>query len=149
MRSDIIKIAGLMLIFSALLFSQERERWKSPDKLYPLIHIDKKGPVGFDTERPLSLPVSLFIFSYRHIISEHDGDNCPFHPSCSEFLLSAAKSEGLIEGGLIFWDRFTRDVNVFGRREKYTVYKNGRYYDPPWHYSSRRTIYNYAAENEK
>ncbi len=136
----------ILFLFSfCTLYSQETSRWGAAAKPYPSLPVNHKGPITFDIDDPASLPVDAFIFIYRHGISEHDGDNCPFHPSCSSFLLDAVKSEGLITGGLMFWDRFTRDVNIYNRKDKYTIHSSGRFYDPPFYYSSSRNIYNYES----
>jgi putative component of membrane protein insertase Oxa1/YidC/SpoIIIJ protein YidD len=71
------------------------------------------------------------INTYWIFISDLDGDNCPFHPSCSSFFLESIEETNLIQGTLMFFDRFTRDSNPVNREEHYPVYKNYRFYDPP------------------
>lgn len=68
--------------------------------------------------------------AYWYFISDLDGDNCPFRPSCSAFFVEAAKETNIIQGTLMFFDRFTRDYNFIGRRDHYPRVKDGHYYDP-------------------
>jgi len=59
-----------------------------------------------------------------------DGENCPFNPSCSGFLIEAIKETNLPQGTLMFFDRFTRDLNIFGRMNHYPRYGALHLYDP-------------------
>ena len=68
--------------------------------------------------------------AYWFFISDVDGDNCPFQPTCSSFLLQSVKETNLFQGTLMFFDRFTRDYNFIKRYERYPRVKNGHYYDP-------------------
>jgi len=68
--------------------------------------------------------------AYWFFISDVDGDNCPFQPTCSSFLLQSVKETNLVQGTLMFFDRFTRDYNFIKRYERYPRVKNGHYYDP-------------------
>jgi putative component of membrane protein insertase Oxa1/YidC/SpoIIIJ protein YidD len=74
--------------------------------------------------------VKSFTSAYWFFISDVDGDNCPFDPSCSRFLIEAVKETNLPQGVLMFFDRFTRDLNVFGRLNKYPRFGATSYYDP-------------------
>ncbi len=69
---------------------------------------------------------------YKFLISDHDGDNCPFHPTCSQFFVEAAGKTNFFQGMLMFTDRFTRDANLY--KTKYTIHKSGRFYDPVENY---------------
>lgn len=73
---------------------------------------------------------------YKFFISDLDGDNCPFHPSCSEFYVESVSKTGLFKGTFMFVDRFTRDLNFFKSREQYKVIKNNKFYDPVEYYIS-------------
>jgi len=50
---------------------------------------------------------NLFVF-YKKFISSQDASSCSFTPSCSEYALMAIKKEGMLEGFINFWDRFSR-----------------------------------------
>lgn len=69
------------------------------------------------------------IYTYWIAISEPDGDKCPFHPSCSSFLMNSIDAEGLFTGTILFFDRFTRDANIVNRREHYPLFSHGKYFD--------------------
>jgi putative component of membrane protein insertase Oxa1/YidC/SpoIIIJ protein YidD len=71
-----------------------------------------------------------FILAYRFFISDLDGDNCPFRPSCSTFFVESVKETNLPQGILMFFDRFTRDLNIFNRVDKYPRVGTSHFYDP-------------------
>ena len=49
----------------------------------------------------------LFLF-YKYNISSQDASKCAFHISCSEYALLAVKKQGVVIGGINFFDRFAR-----------------------------------------
>lgn len=73
--------------------------------------------------------------AYSLIISDYDGDNCPFSPSCADFFVKAVEETNLLSGTLMFADRFTRDMNLFKNSDHYFLHKNGKYFDPPGNYT--------------
>jgi len=87
-------------------------------------------------EVPVSSAESNFGFlgyvqkGYKFLISDLDGDNCPFYPSCSTFFVKAGKEAGFFRAALMFADRFTRDTNLFKSKTAYPVNKSGKFYDP-------------------
>jgi putative component of membrane protein insertase Oxa1/YidC/SpoIIIJ protein YidD len=72
---------------------------------------------------------------YAFFISDLDGDNCPFYPSCSHFFVQAVGEAGLIKGSLMFADRFIRDLNFFKSLNSYPVHQSGKFFDPVGNYS--------------
>ncbi len=74
--------------------------------------------------------LSEFKFFYKNFVSEYDGDNCPFYPSCSNFFVEAVEETNLLNGSLLFADRFTRDMNFFKYYNHYPLDKSGKFYDP-------------------
>jgi len=82
----------------------------------------------------VSTLVSGLVSFYQFLISDLDGDNCPFYPSCSRFFVRAAKSSGIFKGTLMFVDRFTRDMNFFKGHTHYPLHKVGKFYDPSENY---------------
>ena len=71
-----------------------------------------------------------FISLYHVLISEADGNRCPFAPSCSGFFIEAVHRTNFAEGILVFMDRFTRDANPVNRKENYRFdRKQGRFTD--------------------
>lgn len=84
---------------------------------------------------------------YKFFISDLDGDNCPFYPSCSEFFVQAVKETNILKGTLMFVDRFTRDMNFFKGTNHYPHYINGKYYDPAINYALIPQKINYVPED--
>jgi len=78
--------------------------------------------------------VDGFTHAYWIFISDVDGDNCPFTPSCSSFFVESVKGTNIFQGTLMFADRLTRDTNFFNRQYHYPYAKNGRLYDVPSNY---------------
>ena len=72
--------------------------------------------------------------SYWFFISDLDGDNCPFRPSCSEFFSESVSKTNIFIGTLLFFDRFTRDLNFINRHTHYESTPDGHYSDPPEKY---------------
>ncbi len=50
---------------------------------------------------------NMFLF-YKKYVSSQDASSCSFTPSCSEYALMAIKKQGIFEGIVNFWDRFSR-----------------------------------------
>jgi len=79
--------------------------------------------------------LSLARNAYYFFISDLDGDNCPFSPSCSQFFLNAVKETSIFKGTLMFADRFTRDLNLFKGLNHYPINRANKYYDPEENYT--------------
>lgn len=79
--------------------------------------------------------ISLLRNTYALFISDLDGDNCPFYPSCSNFFVQSIAEAGLIKGSLMFSDRFMRDMNLFKGKNRYPIHKTGKFYDPSNNYT--------------
>jgi putative component of membrane protein insertase Oxa1/YidC/SpoIIIJ protein YidD len=73
--------------------------------------------------------LKTFADAYWFFISDVDGDNCSFNPTCSSFFVLAVKRTNLIQGTLMFADRFTRDLNFF-KLNHYPRVEDGHFYDP-------------------
>ncbi len=121
----------LLLFFAmcTLLFAQtEDHRWEKTSPYYKFVkgerhvHKSNSGVMGF-----------LFLV-YQHGFSDHDGDNCPFHPSCSAFFVESVQRTNLLKGMLMFSDRFTRDSNLFKSAAQYGYDNTGKLYDPVENY---------------
>jgi putative component of membrane protein insertase Oxa1/YidC/SpoIIIJ protein YidD len=124
------------LLFSSLSFAQtERERWNKTEDPY-LVKVNSSVP-----ESGSSIIVKSFVSLYRLLISDQDGDNCPFHPSCSYFFVESVSMTNIFQGSLMFADRFTRDMNFIGRNERYPLVINNRHYDPPIWYTMENITY--------
>lgn len=73
--------------------------------------------------------LKTFADTYWFFISDVDGDNCSFDPTCSSFFVLAVKKTNLMQGTLMFADRFTRDLNLF-KLNHYPRVEDGHFYDP-------------------
>lgn len=131
------------IIFSFLFvvssFAQtDWQRWEKsePNYLKDSFHSERDYSYRFSSLSYIVL--KSLVNAYWILISDVDGDNCPFHPSCSSFLVESVRETNLIQGTLMFFDRFTRDSNPVGRDEHYPIYKNYRFYDPPEIYTLKK-----------
>lgn len=118
-----MKSVLIMILFSGVLFAQaETYRW------------EKKDPVYVTESKPAaSGKNSLFGYmqqGYKFFISDLDGGNCPFYPSCSAYFVEAASRTNIISAALMFADRFTRDSNLFKLPDQYPRHPTGKFYDP-------------------
>jgi len=126
-------IIGL-LFYSSLSAQPERERWTKAEVSYELpapgsrIYRISASSLGSTLE-------TGFMFTYKFFISDLDGDNCAFHPSCSSFFIESVRETNLIKGWLMFGDRFMRDTNFLKRRGYYPQHRSGKLYDPVHNYT--------------
>jgi putative component of membrane protein insertase Oxa1/YidC/SpoIIIJ protein YidD len=141
-----------LLLTYSLIAQQEWERWEKKTCSYLQKDNFKKRDYSFNFESMSDLVYKSLANGYWFFISDLDGDNCPFSPSCSNFLIAAIKTTNLFQGSLIFFDRFARDSNVFGRRKNYSLSKDGKMYDPIDNYllnKSKVIVHpNYSALND-
>ena len=79
--------------------------------------------------------LSVFRNTYYFFISDLDGDNCPFEPSCSAFFLQSVKETSIFKGTLMFADRFTRDLNFFKGMNHYPLLASNKFSDPAYNYT--------------
>ena len=130
------KIFSLIILFAVSAFSQtDWVKWEKADYRYEKTNQFRHRNYSFDTENVTNLVVKSFTNAYWFFISDLDGDNCPFRPSCSAFFVESVKETNLIQGMLMFFDRFTRDYNIYKRYEHYPRVKDGHYYDPVTFYT--------------
>ena len=81
--------------------------------------------------------------AYWYFVSDLDGENCPFRPSCSAFFVESSKQTNIFQGTLMFFDRFTRDLNIYKRHEHYPRVRDGFFYDPVSLYTLDESKVNY------
>jgi len=109
-------------------------KWGKAEVNYTIPAHDYHRNYSYAGETVLSAVPKTIIMGYWFFISDVDGENCPFSPSCSSFFMESVRETNIIQGTLMFADRFTRDMNIFNRAAKYPEIRNGRYYDPPEKY---------------
>lgn len=139
-----IKLIVLILCSALNLFSQtESVKWGKADISYAKKIESQRRDYSISTESISQLVLKPFISAYWFFISDLDGDNCPFRPSCSKFLIEAIEVTNLPQGILMFFDRFTRDMNIFDRPDKYPRFDDFHYYDPVTLYTLDEQKINY------
>ncbi len=80
----------------------------------------------------VSLPsvlVSTSFSFYKKFITSQDMSNCPFYPSCSQFMLDAVSANGLF-GFFQGIERLKRCTSTEHARGLYPTLSNGKHYDP-------------------
>lgn len=119
-----------VLIFSCSLYAQtDWQRWQKSEINYVVKIDNSERSYSLRADDPFEFLLKTSAVTYWFFVSDLDGDNCPFDPSCSSFFLAAVKTSNIVEGTLMFADRFTRDFNVFNRND-YRVTRFGRLADP-------------------
>lgn len=125
----------LILFLSSSAFSQyEKVIWEKADISYRNEVQLNEREYSYESRDPFNLVFKTAINAYWFLVSDLDGDNCPFHPSCSAFLLEAVNDTDYFQGILMFFDRFTRDASFIGRSIRYPRHKSGKLYDPVYSY---------------
>lgn len=66
---------------------------------------------------------------YKKFITNQDMTNCPFYPTCSQYMLEAVSKNG-IAGFIQGLERLKRCTNAEHKRDLYPVTEKGRHYDP-------------------
>ncbi len=144
----------LHLIFFLLsaqlsLFAQtDWDKWGKAENNYKMENNFRSRDYSFHSESVGEFAAQSFANVYWFFISDVDGDNCPFRPSCSAFLIDAVKETNILQGSLMFFDRFTRDLNIF-KKGNYPRLKSKHYYDPASLYSLSAHKINYIPPGEK
>lgn len=125
-----MKYFFVLLIFSYSIFAQpENIKWEVKEFDYQILKVNEED---YKSNSFLSSLQKIYTF----LISEHDGDNCPFSPSCSNFYIEAVEKTNLIIGTFLFADRFTRDMNPFKDLHRYKIINKKKLHDPVDNYIS-------------
>ncbi len=137
MFKPINKILALVFLFyfSSLFAQTDWIKWEKADVSYPKKSQKIERDFILYGNNFTGTVLKSFAAEYWFFISDVDGDNCPFSPSCSNFLIEAVNETNLPQGVLMFFDRFTRDLNVFNRMNKYPRFGVSHYYDPVFFYT--------------
>lgn len=133
----------LFMAFNVITFAQtDWVKWGAQEVQYQIVS-DYKITTDNSNYGTGSRILSAVRSVYSFLISDLDGDNCPFHPSCSHFFVESVNETGLIKGSLMFADRFIRDLNFFKGRGEYSVHLSGKFFDPSSNYTliSEKIIY--------
>jgi putative component of membrane protein insertase Oxa1/YidC/SpoIIIJ protein YidD len=110
--------------------------YEKPNKLIPRNY-------SFESDNAGEFLTKSFTNAYWYFISDVDGDNCPFRPSCSVFFLESVEETNIFQASLMFFDRFTRDMNLAKGHYHYSRIRSGYFYDPPKNYTLDQARINY------
>ena len=121
----------VLFCLASTIYSQtDWVRWEKSDSTYQIKTSYLEREYDLSIESASDIIIKPAINAYWFFISDVDGANCPFNPSCSSFLVQSIKETNPFQGFLMFFDRFTRDTNVFGRTEHYPRFWKNHFYDP-------------------
>src|ERR1035437_152369 len=134
--NSISKILFIICIGTMTLLSQtDWERWGKTNFSYKMPKDKTQRNYNISGDNAGQILLNTAAVGYWLFISDVDGDNCPFSPTCSSFFLQSVKETNIVQGTLMFADRFTRDMDIFGRLSHYPIAKNKHFYDPPTLYT--------------
>ncbi|MBK7498561.1 MAG: membrane protein insertion efficiency factor YidD [Ignavibacteriales bacterium] len=135
---------SILFIYQVAIYSQtDWVRWEKSDLTYQLKNNYLEREYDLSIESVSDVIVKPVINAYWFFVSDVDGANCPFQPSCSSFLVQSIKETNVFQGVVMFFDRFTRDTNIFGRHEHYPRYGKNHFYDPVSLYTLEEENINY------
>lgn len=121
-----------ILVISSHLFAQtDWVKWGKADYSYQVKDKNEYRDYKIDNTNLGSGALKLFTDGYWFFLSDVDGDNCPFSPTCSSFFLKSVHKTNIFQGSLMFFDRFTRDMNIYKKNDRYPLAINMHFYDPP------------------
>lgn len=131
----------LFFLLQLSVFAQtDWVRWEKSNPTYQIKNSYIERDYDLSINSISDLIIKPIFNSYWFFVSDVDGANCPFQPSCSSFLLQSVKQTNFAQGILMFFDRFTRDTNFINRQQHYPYYDNVHFYDP---------VENYALDSKK
>lgn len=131
----------LFFLLQLSVFAQiDWVRWEKSNPTYQIKNSYIERDYDLSINSISDLIIKPIFNSYWFFVSDVDGANCPFQPSCSSFLLQSVKKTNFAQGILMFFDRFTRDTNFINRQQHYPYYDNVHFYDP---------VENYALDSKK
>ncbi len=133
-KNNLLVLYLCFFIAVNLLPQTDWVRWEKSDPSYQIKKENIERENNFEIASLSDLITKPLINTYRFLISDVDGANCPFYPSCSQFFLKAVEETNLVQGTVMFFDRFTRDTNVFDRGDHYPIYDSRHYFDPVYQY---------------
>ncbi len=127
-----MKIIFIILILSSTYLWAQTDwvRWGKADYSYQQKDPSFERNYSIDSQNLGRAALKSFADAYWILISDVDGDNCSFSPTCSNFFVQSVEKTNIVQGTLMFFDRFTRDMDIFGKLGQYPRVPDGHYYDP-------------------
>jgi putative component of membrane protein insertase Oxa1/YidC/SpoIIIJ protein YidD len=135
MQSKLNVFLFSLLFITSALCQIENLKWRKADFSYEKQIHSSKRDYSFNSENAGEFLTKSLTNAYWFFISDVDGDNCPFRPTCSAFFLQSAKETNIFQASLMFFDRFTRDMNVAKGHDHYPKVSAGYFYDPAQNYT--------------
>lgn len=139
----------LLFLFPSSFLTPQTDwiKWEKAETQYPVKKMSDDGNHSLSGDNFSESVLQNIVSAYWFFISDVDGDNCPFRPSCSRFISEAVKETNLPKGVLMFFDRFTRDMNIFNRQNKYPRFGPHYFYDPVYLYTLDENSIRYLPPN--
>lgn len=144
-----IKLFIVFCLFPLVFLAPQSDwaKWEKAEIQYSLKEITSEGNHSLKGDNISEFILKNVALAYWFFISDVDGNNCPFRPSCSRFFIEAVKETNLPQGVLMFFDRFTRDMNIFNRQNKYPLGSSHYFYDPIHLYTLDESSIHYLPPN--
>lgn len=143
MQSKLIIFLFSLVFFTSAFCQVENLKWQKADISYEKQFHSNKRNYSFEADNVGEFLTKSLANVYWFFISDVDGDNCPFRPTCSVFFLESIKETNIFQASLMFFDRFTRDMNIVKSHNHYPRVGSGYHYDPPNNYTLIRGKINY------
>jgi putative component of membrane protein insertase Oxa1/YidC/SpoIIIJ protein YidD len=138
-----LNIFFITLLLTTSAFCQiENLKWQKAEISYEKPDHFRKRNYSFQADDAGEYIKKLFVNAYWFFISDVDGDNCPFSPTCSSFFMDATEETNIFQATLMFSDRLTRDANPI-KANNYPRDNNGHYFDPAINYTLSQGRINY------
>lgn len=139
-----------IFLFGTLSFSQtslpdnhtDWQRWGKADYSYKIPDTNDKRDYSFQGKNAGDVLLKTTVNAYWFFISDVDGDNCSFRPSCSSFFVKSVEETNILQGILMLSDRLTRDTDLL-KIGSYPRVQDGHFYDPPILYELKESKINY------
>ncbi len=127
-----MKFLFLVFFLAANCFAQtDWVKWGKKDVPYVIHNENNQRDYSINSDNPVNFLTKSLVNVYWYFVSDVDGDNCSFNPTCSSFFIQSVKKTNIFQGTLMFFDRFTRDMNIFNKKSLYPILPDGHFYDPP------------------
>ncbi len=149
-----MKYLVLVFLLAANCFAQtDWVKWGEKDIPYVIQKDNNQRDYSINSDNPVNFLTKSLVDAYWYFVSDVDGDNCSFNPTCSSFFVQSVRETNIIQGTLMFFDRFTRDMNIFNKKSLYPILPDGHFYDPPSLYTLTKNKIKYLPptyiENKK
>jgi len=138
-----LKLLYIVLLLTVPVSGQiENLKWKKINISYEKPNEFVQRNYSFESDNVGDFFKKSFMNAYWFFISDVDGDNCSFKPTCSTFFADAIDETNLLQATLMFSDRLMRDTNPI-KMNSYPIDQSGHFYDPTNNYTLNTLKINY------